>query len=115
MWGHFWNPEFREETRIQRELDGYLEWLKVGEQLSQLDEYQTDEKPQMSKVPKRITVRETVVGFGLPGYELNEDGEPEYDDFEDDEPVRKSFKPRLNKKYTFEIYRPTLLLKIAHN
>ena len=46
--------------------------------------------------PNRETVLKTVAGFGIPGYEVDEDGtEVVFDDYGDDEPKQKPFKEQF--------------------
>ena len=74
----------------------------VGEQISQLEEYtQPDTNGVTSNggqanAPNRETVLKTVAGFGIPGYEVDEDGtEVVFDDYGDDEPKQKPFKEQF--------------------
>ena len=76
--------------------------VRVGEQISQLEEYtQADTNGVKSNgvnqpVPSRETVLKTVAGFGIPGYEVDEDGaEVVFDEYEDDQPKQKPFKQQF--------------------
>ena len=77
--------------------------LRVGEQISQLEEYtQADTNGthangngNQAAVPNRETVLKTVAGFGIPGYEVDEDGAEVVFEYEDDEPKQKPFKQQF--------------------
>lgn len=57
--------KLREETSIERDVDGYLQWIKRGDELAELELYGDKEKPEQV-IPKR---RHNTVptGFDLPG------------------------------------------------
>ena len=77
--------------------------LRVGEQISQLEEYtQADTNGthangngNQAAAPNRETVLKTVAGFGIPGYEVDEDGAEVVFEYEDDEPKQKPFKQQF--------------------
>ena len=71
--------------------------LRVGEQISQLEEYtQADTNgTQANGNGNRETVLKTVAGFGIPGYEVDEDGAEVVFEYEDDEPKQKPFKQQF--------------------
>ena len=68
--------------------------LRVVEQISQLEEYtqadingaQANGNGNQAAVPNRETVLKTVAGFGIPGYEVDEDGAEALFEYVDDEP-----------------------------
>ena len=57
--------KLREETSIERDVDGYLQWIKRGDELAEMELYGDKEKPE-KVIPKRR--HHTVpTGFDLPG------------------------------------------------
>ena len=86
----------REETAIERDLDGYLEWVKRGAEVIELEKYGGGDDDKLQKVvPKR---RHATVpnGFEIPGYCQVDDEDMDevfYDDEQEDEV--KPFKVQL--------------------